>query len=109
LSKESAEAMRGQRQMTWSRGLRERAGMEEEKTTSDMVEDIEEGYVLLATINVDDWRAIVSAGERGVVLDCAARGDEDMMRSVISECRKEYSEDNGRRPLLVDTDKAFYG
>jgi len=103
LIREYAEAIHGNRQLTWSRNpdLRAEAGLDMEKSENEIVEGEEAGYYLLATINQDDWRAILYAGEQGNVLDCAARGDLDMMRAIITDCREEKAKELGHRVPLT--------
>jgi hypothetical protein len=87
-----ASAMKGQRQLTWSRSpdLRTAAGLNDEKTEAEVVEGEEAGYVLLAQLDVEQWSAILWAGMRGVVLDCCARGDVEMAWEVIFDCCAEH-------------------
>lgn len=85
LYRKYATATWGQRQLTWSRGLRE------DISNLDDTEQVEriDGYALLAIISANDWRAIIDRDERGTILDCAARGDVAMMRDIIRDCRVE--------------------
>lgn len=93
LVKEYGESMVGQRQITWSRNpdLRREAGIKKDLADNEIVEGIEAGYYLLATLEPDEWTAILYGEMQGTVLDCAARGDEDMMRSIITDCQKEHA------------------
>jgi hypothetical protein len=99
LYREYCDAFRGQRQLVWSRkpDLRKLVGLSEEKSEAEIVEGEEAGYYLLATLSSNDWDAILREGMRGVILDCAARGDLDMMRAIVTDCRKEQE----RKALLV--------
>lgn len=87
-----AEAMRGQRQLTWSRtpDLRKAAGLREEKSEAEIVEGEEAGYVLLAQLDTEQWGAVLWAGMRGVILDCCARGDTAMAMDIVEDCCKEH-------------------
>jgi hypothetical protein len=87
-----AEAMKGQRQLTWSRtpDLRKAAGLRDEKTEAEVVEGEEAGYILLAQMDAEQWGAVLWAGMRGVILDCCARGDVTMAYDVIEDCCREH-------------------
>jgi len=87
-----AEAMKGQRQLTWSRkpDLRMAAGLKDEKTEAEVVEGEEAGYVLLAQLDTEQWGAILWAGMRGVILDCCARGDTTMAMNIVDDCCREH-------------------
>jgi hypothetical protein len=69
-----SEAMKGARMLTWSRGLRSAAGLDEERTDDDIVEDAEVGVPVVAFPTWETWRdvpglpaAVLTAGERGGV------------------------------------------
>jgi hypothetical protein len=105
LYKDYAAAMKGQRQLTWSRkpDLRALAGIADEKTDNQIVEGEEAGYILLAQLTPTEWKAIIWAGMRGVVLDCCARGDMDMANTVIFECIKEHAvSQRGNEVVVLD-------
>jgi len=86
---EYAEAMRGQRQLSWSKNpdMRKIVGVKEK--LDEQVFDDTDDWVLLASIDVFDWAAIIHTNHQGVILDCAARGDWEMMQSVIEDCRSQ--------------------
>jgi hypothetical protein len=92
LYKDYAAAMRGQRQLTWSRSpdLRKAAGVGDEKTEAEILEGDEAGYVLLAQLTSEQWGAILWAGMRGVILDCCARGDVAMAYDIVKDCELEH-------------------
>jgi hypothetical protein len=85
---EYAEAVHGERQITWSRGLKASAGIAE-KSDEEIVEGADGGYVFLAAIDSDDWPAIIEADAQGAILDCASRGDLGMMRDIIEDCKTD--------------------
>lgn len=92
LVKEYGEAMAGQRQISWSRNpdMRQEAGIKKDLSNEEIVEGVDAGYYLLATIEPEQWQAILWAGVQGTILDCAARGDNDMMQGIISDCQSEH-------------------
>src|SRR3972149_6971367 len=71
LCAEYGKTMVGQRQIAWSRSpnMRQEAGIKKELEDSDVVEGTDAGYYLLATIEPDDWSAILWAGCQGGILD----------------------------------------
>jgi hypothetical protein len=91
LLKEYRDAMYRARQVTWSRSpnLRHVAGIGEEKPVEKIVEGEEAGYILLATLTDSQWAAIVSAGERGTILDCCAAGKVEMAMKIISDIEQD--------------------
>jgi hypothetical protein len=92
LFRDYAQAMKGQRQLTWSRSpdLRKAAGLFDEKSEAEIIEGDEAGYVLLAQITSEQWGAILWAGMRGVILDCCARGDVAMTYDIVKDCELEH-------------------
>jgi len=92
LYKDYAEAMRGQRQLTWSRSpdLRKAAGLTEERSETDIMQGDEAGYILLAQLTSEQWGAVIWAGMRGVILDCCARGDVSMAYEIVKDCELEH-------------------
>jgi hypothetical protein len=92
LYRQYAKAMKGKRQLTWSRtpDLRKAAGLRDEKTEAEVVEGEEAGYVLLAQLTEEQWGAVLWSGMRGVILDCCARGDTEMATRVIEDCCNEH-------------------
>jgi hypothetical protein len=87
LWREYAYAFKGKRQLTWSRNPDPRKIVGIPVTDDgEIIEGDEAGYVLLATIEDWEWAAIIHTGSQGMVLDCAARGDNAMMRDLISDC-----------------------
>jgi len=79
LYQEYAAALKGRRQLSWSRGLRALLGLGEEVTDGDAAaETVAEGDVLLAAIPLAGWQVILAAGERGALLCAASLGAESL-------------------------------
>lgn len=85
LWKEYATGMRGARQLTWTRGLRERYDLGEEQTDLDLAADTKKltEHVLLVTR--DEWDKLIRRNEKlyDAMLEAAAIGDaEAAMRAL---------------------------
>lgn len=95
LFREYARAFRGKRQLTWSRkpNIRDAVGLSEEKTEEEIIAGKEDGYVLLATLSHEEWKAIIYCKMRGELLGFAAEGNIGDMRRLIDDCKKSYIED----------------
>lgn len=65
---------KGKRQLSWSRGLRARFDLAEEKTDEELSREQSEDAELLGLISVDEWRDVLRVQARGVVLELAAAG-----------------------------------
>lgn len=75
---------KGERQLWWSHGLRERLGLEAEKTDEEIAVEQEEIAVVLASLSVGAWRVVVSNDARGELLDVAASGDPAQVQAFLS-------------------------
>jgi hypothetical protein len=93
LYREYMGAMKGKRQLTWSRqpNIRENAGIGEEKAEEDIIIGESAGYVLLARLTACQWSAIIKRGKRGALLDLAAVGDVGAMEDMIAGCELSES------------------
>ncbi len=77
---EYARVFKGQRHLVFSDGLRAAAGLLD-KTDDQIVDELHEDAVLLATLGEREWSAVRALGLRGQVLEVARAGD----RSVLVE------------------------
>ena len=71
---EFGRVFKGKRQLSWSRGLRARFDLAEEKTDEELSREQSEDAELLGLISVDEWRDVLRVQARGVVLELAAAG-----------------------------------
>jgi hypothetical protein len=71
---EYARVFKGQQHLTFSKGLRAAAGLDD---TSDeqVVDELHEDAMLLATLGEREWAAVRALGLRGQVLEVARAGD----------------------------------
>ena len=74
LFSEFGRVFKGKRQLSWSRGLRARFDLAEEKTEEELSREPSEDAELLGLISVDEWRDVLRVQARGVVLELAAAG-----------------------------------
>jgi len=91
---EYAQALRGKRQLTWSRSpdIRAEAGIGEEKSEAEIVENSpEDGYVLLARLTIEEWTAVLAESKQGALLDFAAQGDVGAMDNLVRLCVESQS------------------
>jgi hypothetical protein len=74
-----AVATKGKNQLTWSPGLRDLFDLGEELSDLEIVEKQEEKAVLLLTLCWPEWRQVLKAGLRAVVLEVAGTGNADLV------------------------------
>jgi len=79
LFQEYAAAVRGRRVLRFSRGLRDRLGMGDEKSDEELAVAEEATAVVLATLDRYQWACVVGNGARGELLEVAARGDPEKL------------------------------
>lgn len=79
-----AVVMKGQRQLFWSQGLRERLGLAEEKTDEEIAVEQEEIAVILSSLSVGAWRVIIANDARGELLQVANSGDAGQVAAFLS-------------------------
>lgn len=78
-----AGALKGQRQLYWSRGLRELLGLAEEKSDQDLAEEQSEVAIILATLTWEQWRVVLGNDARADLLLVASSGDASAVRSWL--------------------------
>jgi len=71
LFREYAKVYKGKRQLVWSRGLRDRLGLDEELSDLELAVKEDQEAHLLASLSLDQWRFILSKEVRGEVLEHA--------------------------------------
>ena len=77
---EYAKAIKGRRQLVWSKGLREMLHLGEEKSDESIAEDVpdSEPSTLFSRIRLDDWKKILRLGKRAEVLEECRKGVENL-------------------------------
>ena len=71
---EYAMAMKGSKQLVWSKGLREILEAGREVSDLELVEAVEEDAVALAWLSLAQWRIILQREKRGELLEVASLG-----------------------------------
>lgn len=74
-----ARSTKGKNQLTWSPGLRDLFELSEELTDQEIVEKQEQKAVLLLTLCWPEWRQVLKAGLRAVLLEVASTGSVDLV------------------------------
>jgi hypothetical protein len=83
LWREYAVTFKGKRQLVWSRGLRVALGLAQEKTDEEIAKETDEPSILLATLSLAQWRAVLGNDLRGELLKVADSGNADKVQVFI--------------------------
>lgn len=87
LFREYAQCFKGSRQLWWSKGLRDRLGIDAEMTEQEVMElEPEEPAVLIARIDAELWREVVKRHARGKLLQLA-RGKDGELKAYLQRLR----------------------
>jgi hypothetical protein len=78
-----AAALRGQKHLVWSQGLKDRYLSGDVSDGEAAAADIDTGSRLLASLLHDEWYAVKRLGLRGEVLDVAAHGCRETLRMYL--------------------------
>jgi hypothetical protein len=82
--REYLAAFRGMAQLRWSPKLRERLGLAAERSDAEVAAERVEDAVLLASLYLDQWRAVWERGKVVALLDAAATGDAAAVWRVVA-------------------------
>lgn len=80
---EYASNLKGERQLWWSHGLRDRLQLEAEKTDEELATEESEIAVVLASLSVGAWRVVVANDARGELLEVAKSGDPERVNRFL--------------------------
>lgn len=75
--------LKGERQLFWSKGLRDQLGLAKEKTDEELAVEQEEIAVILASLTLGAWRVVIANDARGELLEVAATGDPARVQAFI--------------------------
>lgn len=75
--------LKGERQLVWSIGLRDRLGLVEEKTDEEIAMEQPEIAVILASLTMGAWRVVIANDARGELLEVAAGGDPAQVEAFL--------------------------
>jgi hypothetical protein len=86
LFQEYAHAMKGRKQLVYSKGLKPLLGMTKPEKTDEVLaaEAVEEGDILLARLSRNQWAVILANDARAELLAIADRGDPDRVQSFLA-------------------------
>jgi hypothetical protein len=83
---EFIEAFKGEHQLNWGRGLRQRLGIQaEEKTDRELATESTEDSDVLATLTHEEWKIVLANDARAELLTVANHGDPVLLRSWLDE------------------------
>lgn len=74
---------KGERQLWWSHGLRERLGLVIEQSDEELAAAHEEDAQLLGLLRLDQWRVVVANDARAEILQAARSGDWSDVSAVL--------------------------
>jgi hypothetical protein len=81
---EYAIAMKGTKQLVWSRHTRELLGLDDELSDEELAALQEQDSVLLATLEPEHWRAILKHEKRSALLEVANTGNYEYLRVFLA-------------------------
>lgn len=81
-----AAAMKGRRQLVWSKGLKARFAVAD-LSDEEIAAQVEEDAILLARISLDDWQVIARHGLQAAVLQMAEEGGADAIDNLVAVYR----------------------
>lgn len=86
LFQEYAHAMKGRKQLVYSKGLKPLLGMNQEEKPDEVLaaEAVEKGDILLATLSRNQWAVILANDARAELLAVADSGDPDRVQSFLA-------------------------
>jgi hypothetical protein len=84
---EFAEAFHGKKQLVWSKGMRDRLRLGEEKTDQELAEERTEEASQVAAISSDDWRLVLANDLRCEVLEAAESGGAAAVADLLEKVR----------------------
>jgi hypothetical protein len=85
--REYVAAFEGVAQLRWSPKLRERLGLEAERSDAEVAAEQAEDGVLLALLRLDEWRAVWRAGKVVDLLEAAAMGEAAAVWAVVAAAK----------------------
>lgn len=95
LFQEYAEVFKGRRQLYWSRGLKDKLGVEE-RTDEDLAKRVDEQSELVATISLEDWHHVLRHDARFELLQVAERYGTAGVEAFLARLRGAPGTHQGR-------------
>jgi hypothetical protein len=75
---------KGERQLHWSKGMRQLLGLAVEKTDEELAVEQDEIAVILASLTVGAWRVVIGNDARGELLEVASSGDVNRVQTFLA-------------------------
>lgn len=75
--------LKGERQLCWSKGLRDMLGLGVDKTDEDLADEQPEIAILLAQLSYGSWRVVLANDARGELLEAAGTGDASKVKALL--------------------------
>jgi hypothetical protein len=91
LFREYSKAFKGKRQLVWSKGLREKLGLDVEKTDQELAEEEVQDSVTLGYLTTSEWKLILKHEQRAQLLQVASSGVWDDVQSFLRELKQRGS------------------
>lgn len=76
---------KGERQLRWSNGFRERLGLSKAKSDAQIALEQEEVAVILSSLTTGAWRIVLANDARGELLQVAAKGDPLAVEAFLTQ------------------------
>lgn len=84
LWRQYARAFKGNRQLTWSDGLRELLGLGVEQSDQQVAEEQREDAVLMDELEREEWKTVLGNDARAELLDVLSRGSVAELREFLN-------------------------
>jgi hypothetical protein len=94
-----ALAMKGKRQLHWSKGFRARLGLGAEKSDEELAEETDRLGVLLASLNAWEWSVVLDADARAGLLAVGAGGNPADVQGFLADLESRLTVRQARRIL----------
>lgn len=88
LYREYGSAMHGAKQLVWTKGLRNILGLGQDKTDCELATEIDQESIILASLNLDDWRLILANDARAELLEIASTGNAQNVINFLGRLKK---------------------
>lgn len=94
LFKEYAASTKGKSSLQWTPGLKAALGVDIDEDKAICLDEENEADILLWTLDVEQWRAVVNTGAVGILLDKASTGDPEQVKALLIEVNRRNETEN---------------
>jgi len=92
---EYARAMKHKKQLVYTKGLRDRLGLDVELSDQEIAEREDQSAVLFAELSVDDWKHVIRHEKRGQLLEVASTGNYNKFVTWMRAIGRDGFGENG--------------